>query len=101
MRVPKSRALAIAASLLSLILRVFAIALCVLTVLLCFAGLSARLDLVGFVVELSRMLPDAIAGYGVMTTPFGGVFRLDFALMAVVLFLLDYLCARLSRTLRP
>lgn len=100
-RLPKSRALAIAASLLAVILRLFGIALCALVVLLCFSGMAARLSLVGLVVDLSRMLPDVIAGYGVITTPFGGVFRLDFALMAVAFFLLDCLLCRLSRALRP
>ena len=96
-RLPQSRALAIAASLLALILRLFGIALCALVVLLCFSGMTARLSIVG----LSRMLPDVIAGYGVITTPFGGVFRLDFALTAVAFFILDYLLSRLSRALRP
>lgn len=99
-RLPQSRALAIAASLLALILRLFGIALCALVVLLCFSGMTARLSIVGLVVELSRMLPDVIAGYGVITTPFGGVFRLDFALTAVAFFILDYLLSRLSRALR-
>ncbi len=101
MRLPKSRAFALAASILAVILRIFGIALCVLTVVLCFAGAAARLSIVGLVVDLSRMLPDVIAGYGVMTTPFGGVFRLDFAIMAVVFFAADYLLCRLSRALRP
>lgn len=57
-------------------------------------------QMVGFVVDLSRAMPAVIAGYGVITTPFGGVFRLDFALVAAVLFLLDYVCCRASRALR-
>lgn len=80
--------------------RICAIALCASTVILCFSGLSAQLNMVGFVVELSRALPDVIAGYGVITSPFGGVFRFDFALLAVILFVLDHLCVRASRALR-
>lgn len=86
----------------AIVLSIVAIALrlCAITVVLCFSGLSARLNMVGFVVDLSRAMPAVIAGYGVITTPFGGVFRLDFALVAAVLFLLDYVCCRASRALR-
>ena len=94
------RAGAIVLSIVAIALRLCAIAMCAITVGLCFSGLSARLNMVGFVVDLSRAMPAVIAGYGVITTPFGGVFRLDFALVAAVLFLLDYVCCRASRTLR-
>ena len=63
-------------------------------------GLTAKLQIVGFVVELSRALPSAIAGYGVITSPFGGVFRLDYAIVAVILFVADYLLTRASRRVR-
>ena len=94
------RAGAIALTILAIALRICAFALCSIVVLLCFSGLSARLNMVGFVVDLSRLLPSFIAGYGVITTPFGGVFRLDFSLVAFVLFLLDYACMRAARKLR-
>jgi len=71
-----------------------------MTVLLCFSGLTAKLQIVGFVVELSRALPSAIAGYGVITSPFGGVFRLDYAIVVVILFVIDYLLTRASRRIR-
>ena len=45
-------------------------------------------------------LPSAIAGYGVITSPFGGVFRLDYAIVAVILFVADYLLTRASRRVR-
>ena len=64
------------------------------------SGLTAKLKIVGFVVELSRALPSAIAGYGVITSPFGGVFRLDYAIVAVILFVADYLLTRASRRVR-
>ena len=70
------------------------------TVQQCFSGLTAKLQIVGFVVELSRALPSAIAGYGVITSPFGGVFRLDYAIVAVILFVADYLLTRASRRVR-
>lgn len=80
--------------------RLAGIALSALTVILCFSGLSAQLNMVGLVIDLSRALPGVIAGYGVITTPFGGVFRLDFALAAAALLLADYACCRLARALR-
>lgn len=94
------RAGAIALTVVGVACRIIALALCVLTVALCFNGVATKLNIVTFVVELTQSLPDVIAGYGLIATPFGGVFRFDFACMAVVFFALDYLCARLARSLR-
>lgn len=94
------RAGAIAFEVAAWACRLCAIALCALTVALCFSGLTAKLNVVGLVVDLSRALPSAIAGYGVMTSPFGGVYRLDFAAVAFALFLIDYACMRASRAMR-
>ncbi|MDO4436675.1 MAG: hypothetical protein Q4B77_01815 [Coriobacteriaceae bacterium] len=91
---------AVALSIVAVCCRVLAVALCALTVALCFNGVPSRLNIVAFVVDLTRALPDVIAGYGLIPTPFGGVFRFDFALMATSLFCIDYACARLSRVLR-
>lgn len=91
---------AVALTLLSYAFRILAILGCILTVLLCFGGLATRLNIATAVVDLSRALPAVIAGYGVVASPFGGVFRLDFALTAAVLFMLDYACARGARALR-
>ena len=74
--------------------------MCLITILLCFPGVSAKLNLVGFIVDLSRAVPSVLAGYGVIASPFGGVFRFDFALVAFLFFVIDYVCIRLSRTLR-
>lgn len=91
---------AIALSVIGFACRVIAIFLCALTVALCFNGVAAKLDIVTFVVELTQALPAVISGYGLIATPFGGVFRFDFAIMAVVFFAVDYLCVRVSRVLR-
>ncbi|MDY4040626.1 MAG: hypothetical protein SOY67_00760 [Collinsella sp.] len=80
--------------------RLTAIALAAITVILCVSGLTARLNMVGLVVDLSRALPAVIAGYGVITTPFGGIFRLDFALIVLFLLFLDYACLRAAQALR-
>ena len=77
-----------------------AVAMSVIAIACRISGLTAKLQIVGFVVELSRALPSAIAGYGVITSPFGGVFRLDYAIVAVILFVADYLLTRASRRVR-
>lgn len=94
------RAGAIALTVLSAASRFIALLLCVLTVALCFNGIATKLNIVTFVVELTQALPKVIAGYGLIATPFGGVFRFDFASMAAAFFLFDYLFARLARSLR-
>lgn len=94
------KATAVAMSIIAIACRICGIFMSAITVLLCFSGLTAKLQIVGFVVELSRALPSAIAGYGVITSPFGGVFRLDYAIVAVVLFVIDHLLTRASRRVR-
>ena len=94
------KALAVALTLLGFAFRLFALVLCALTVILCFNGVATMLGIVTFVVDLTQALPDIIAGYGLIPTPFGGVFRFDFAVMAVACFALDYALARISRSIR-
>lgn len=94
------RAGAITCAILSYVSRFIGIFMCLITILLCFPGVSAKLNLVGFIVDLSRAVPSVLAGYGVIASPFGGVFRFDFALVAFLFFVIDYVCIRLSRTLR-
>lgn len=94
------RALAVALSLLGFAFRLFAFVLCALTVVLCFNGVATMLGIVNLVVDLTRALPDIIAGYGLIPTPFGGVFRFDFAVVAVMCFFADYLLGSISRTIR-
>ena len=94
------RAAAVATAVLSYIFRACALVLGALTVLLCFPSVAARMGLTNFVIDLSSALPDVIEGYGLITSPFGGVFRFDFALTMLVLFALDYLFPRISHSLR-
>ncbi len=94
------RALAVTLNILAYAFRIAGIALCAIVIALCFAGIVSQLGLVDFIVDLSRALPGAIAGYGVIASPFGGVFRLDFALVAAACFGLDLLCSWASRRLR-
>lgn len=94
------KAAAVAMSVLAIVCRVCGVFMTLMTVMLCFSGIAAKLQIVGFIVELSRALPAAIAGYGVITSPFGGVFRFDYALVAIIFFLVDYVLTRGSRTVR-
>ena len=93
-------AAAVTLSVLSWAFRLVAIALSIIVIVLCFSGLVAKLNIVGLVVDLSRARPAAIAGWGVIASPFGGVFRFDFALVALTCFVLDYVCQRVSRMVR-
>lgn len=94
------RAGAIACTILSWIARLCAIALCILAIMLCFPSLVARLHLTEFILDISNALPSLIAGYGLIPSPFGGVFRFDFALSAALLFLIDYALQRAIFKLR-
>lgn len=94
------KAIAVALNIFAFIMRICAIALCIIIVLLCIPGAVSALGLVGFVVDLSHALPSIIAGYGVIVSPFGGVFRFDYLIMALLLFLIDWICVRLARRLR-
>ena len=91
---------AVALTIISYVLRVCGIVMCLMVIALNFAGVAAKMNLVGFVVDLSRAIPASIAGYGIIASPFGGVFRFDFALVAAACFALDYVCARVARSLR-
>ena len=92
------RAGAVALTVFSYIARVCAILLGLLTVLLCFPGVAVRLNIMGLVMDLTQALPDVIAGYGLITSPFGGVFRFDFALAMVFLLVVDYAAQRAGAT---
>lgn len=91
---------AVAMGILAVVCRACGVFMTLMTVMLCFSGIAAKLQIVGFIVELSRALPAAIAGYGVITSPFGGVFRFDYAIVAVVFFVVDYALTRASRAVR-
>lgn len=94
------KAAAVALTILAYAFRILGIALCILVILLCFPGVVNQLGLTGLTIDLSRALPSIIAGWGVIVSPFGGVFRFDFLAVAIVLFLLDFTCARISRAIR-
>ena len=73
-------------------LRACAIGLCAITVCLCSSSLASLSWVSGLATQLAYALPASIAGYGLIASPFGGVFRLDFALLALLLFFGDFAC---------
>lgn len=85
---------------LAFVIRSLAIVLCVLVL----ANALARSFLWSLVVQVTglvtQFLPNAIAGMYPIPTVFGGTFRTDFAIAAIVLFLIDFVCMRLAKGLR-
>lgn len=49
---------------------------------------------------LSGILPDALDGALVIQTPFGGAFRGDFAVFAILLFIIDWAICKVAASLR-
>ena len=80
-------------TLLSWGIRLCAVGVCALTAALCFSALSGLGPVAALSAQLAYALPARVAGYGLIASPFGGVFRLDFAILAAVLFLLDFACS--------
>ncbi len=49
---------------------------------------------------LSHLIPEAISGMLVISTPLGGAFRGDFAVVAVLFFLIDWVFCKIASSLR-
>lgn len=49
---------------------------------------------------VSQLMPAPMSGLFVFQTPFEGAFRGDFAIVAIVLLVLDWICCRVSASLR-
>lgn len=85
--------------LVSWLLRLAALGLVALVVVNCFT-MGNRVAIMRLTAQVSQLLPRSLAGLYVLDSPFGGVFRGDFAIAAVVLFVLDWIVARVRRRLR-
>ena len=79
---------------LGTVLRVCAIVMCILITLLCFPTGPLRQLLLAATTFADGLVPAPLAGLFVFLTPFGGAFRGDYAIVAVALFALDYVCQR-------
>ena len=80
---------------LSLLSRVLAYVCFACVVLLCFSTGFLRPFLVQIQTAITMLLPDGIRGIAVVPTPLGGAPRGDFALIASLLLVSDWLFARL------
>lgn len=64
-------------------------------------GLNARFPLLNSASGLVMTLtPPFFRGAFALLSPFGGVFRGDFAITSIMLFALDWICTRISSSLR-
>lgn len=84
---------------LAYVFRVLALLTSVLVLLLCI-GSAVRLGVLTWVQNLDSMIPAPLSGVLVYGTPLGGAFRGDFFIAAVVLFVCDWACCRISASLR-
>lgn len=86
--------------LLALVLRLAAIGLSALVVLSAVLTGSHRAQLVSTLNIAQLYLPSSLMGKFVFETPFGGLFRGDMAVVALLLFILDWLCVRTAVRVR-
>ena len=96
----RSVALSRAAALGSLACRVAGWALAALVVAGAVLPAGPRALLLGATGFASALVPAPLAGLFVFQTPLGGAFRGDFAIVAIVLLVLDWALQRLSASLR-
>ncbi len=80
--------------------RVAAWAVCALVVADIFLTGPARSAVLPLNTLLARAIPEAISGSLVISTPFGGAFRGDFAIVAVLFFLIDWVFCKIASSLR-
>ena len=77
---------------LSLCARLAAIATSLLVIVASFGANRHRAVVVSLITQASALIPAGLQGRLVIETPFGGAFRGDLAVLAVALFLIDWIC---------
>ena len=85
---------------ISLVCRVAAWALVALVVADAVLTGSPRVLLLGVNGVVTRLIPSPLSGAFVFQTAFGGAFRGDFAIAAILLLVVDWVFGRLSTSLR-
>lgn len=70
-----------------------------LTLVLLFSQVALALGAASLAMSLTRALPAWLAMFGVVASPFGGVFRTDFLIVVVVLLVAAKLVHRLAKGL--
>lgn len=96
----RSPALSRALRVLAIVFRVLAWAIVALVVADAVAPAGPRAWLLAPNELVSALVPKPLLGLGVVPTPFGGALRGDFVALAIVLLVLDWICCRLSASLR-
>ncbi|MBM6774137.1 hypothetical protein [Olsenella profusa] len=85
---------------LALVCRVCAWALAALVVADALLPAGPRALLLGVNGAVTQLVPAALRGLLVFATPLGGAFRGDFAVLAIVLLVADWLLCRIAASLR-
>ncbi len=93
-------ALGVALRVVAVACRVLSWALVALVVANVVLPAGPRAWLVPITTAVSRALPDAVSGLFVFSTSLEGAFRGDFAIVAIVLLVADWVLCRLSASLR-
>lgn len=85
---------------LAWVCRALAIVFAVFAVALCFGSLTEMTAVADGLFWLKSIVPDTLTGLFVYSSPFGGAFRGDFAISAVVLFIADWALMRVANRIR-
>lgn len=87
-------------NIVALVARVLAWAVTALVAADAFIGSGSRTWLLAVNGAVSRLVPSQLLGLFVFSTPFGGAFRGDYAILAIVLLVIDWVLTRVSASLR-
>lgn len=87
-------------AIFSWVLRIAAIVIAGVVVLDSLSLGAGRTELLRVTALISSLIPQGLSGMYVMDTPFGGAFRGDFAIVALVLLVVDWILCRIRASLR-
>ncbi len=79
---------------------VVSIVLLLVTAALLVSDVAVTLRVAPLALDITRLLPDFLQYWSVISSPFGGVFRTDFAVVALVFFILAALIRRIARRVK-
>lgn len=86
------------AYVLSCVLLVACIALLALTAVLLFSQVAIALRVASLALAATHALPGWLAFWGVLSSPFGGVFRTDFVLAALAAYAVARILRKIARS---
>ena len=94
-----ARILAFALRLMACVLLVACVLMLLLIVVMLFPQVALSLGLTPVAFSISRILPAGLSMLGVVASPFGGVFRTDFVIVVVVMFVAAKILSRIAKGL--